>query len=134
MDEIEKTENESMIVGGVGEMTQVESFDAGLSWSKPKLTGIFGQPPHLLRVDKSRIVLTYGYRKRPYGIKAVVSYDNGKTWDTANTLTLRNDGLTWDIGYPSSVKIGDDQILTIYYFVDKDGTRFIESTKWSLEN
>ena len=127
------TEGESMVVGGIGEMTQVESFDAGFSWTKPKPTGIFGQPPHLLRIDGSRIVLTYGYRKLPYGIRAVVSYDNGKTWDIDNPIIIRDDGLTWDIGYPSSVQIDENTVLTIYYFVDKNGTRFIESTKWNLK-
>jgi len=127
------TEGESMIVGGIGQLTQVESFDAGFSWTKPKPTGIFGQPPHFLRIDGSRIVLTYGYRKLPYGIRAVVSYDNGKTWDIDNPIIIRDDGLTWDIGYPSSVQIDENTVLTIYYFVDKNGTRFIESTKWNLK-
>jgi len=125
-------DKELMRVGGIGELTQVESFDAGFSWTKPKPTGIFGQPPHLLRIDENRIVLTYGYRKIPYGIRAVVSYDNGINWDIENTIIIREDGLTWDMGYPSSVKIDKNTVLTVYYFVDNKGTRFIESTKWHL--
>ena len=79
-----------------GYFTQMWSDDGGRSWSEPLLTDIWGphSPPHLLKLSDGRILCTYGYRRAPMGIRAVLSSDGGETWDTANTVILREDGGT----------------------------------------
>ncbi len=79
-----------------GYFTQMWSDDGGRTWSEPLLTDIWGphSPPHLLRLTDGRILCTYGYRRQPMGIRAVLSSDGGETWDTENTVILREDGGT----------------------------------------
>ena len=73
-----------------------------------------GNPPALARLRDGRIVVTYGYRSKPYGIRARISRDNGRTW--GREIVLRGDGATWDLGYSRSVQRGDGKVVTIYYF------------------
>lgn len=73
-----------------------------------------GNPPALVRLRDGRIVVTYGYRSKPYGIRARISRDTGRTWGPE--IVLRDDGATWDLGYSRSVQRGDGKIVTIYYY------------------
>lgn len=111
---------------------QCVSEDNGLSWSYPKNTGLIGQPADSLLLKDRRVLLTYGYRWAPYGIRASVSED-GLTWDVSKELILRDDGLGVDIGYPHSVQLDDGRILTVYYYYGKDEVRYIAGTLYELE-
>jgi hypothetical protein len=73
-----------------------------------------GNPPSLVRLRDGRIVVTYGYRSTPYGMRARISGDGGRTW--GREIVLRDDGASWDLGYSRSVQRGDGKIVTIYYF------------------
>lgn len=111
-----------------------ESGDDGVSWkgiSKPVgFTGGFsGNPPHLLRLRDGRLCITYGYRGEPFGIRAVMSSDSGRTW--GKDIILRQDGAAWDIGYTRSVQRPDGKIVTLYYFPEAPSTeRVIAATLW----
>ena len=59
------------------------------------------------------LICTYGYRQPPYGIKAMFSWDNGKTWDYGYDIYVNN--VNDDLGYPSSVELDDGSILTVFY-------------------
>lgn len=79
-----------------GYFTQMWSDDGGRAWSEPLLTDIWAphSPPHLLKLRDGRILCSYGYRRSPMGIRAVLSNDGGETWDTADAVVLRDDGGT----------------------------------------
>ena len=80
-------------------------------------------------VRQCRLVLTYGFRSAPYGIRARMSRDQGFTWRPE--IILRDDAGTWDLGYPRTVQRADGKIVTIYYFNDhKDQERYIAATIW----
>ena len=119
-------------VGGVGELTFTESYDNGLSWYPPTPTGIFGQPAHLLLLNDGRILTTYGYRKKPYGIRAKISKNKGKSW--SKEIIIKDDGLSWDLGYPSSIETNSKEILTVYYTHDSNGVRYIVGKHWRLND
>lgn len=121
-----------MPVGGVGNFHTAFSFNSGLSWSRPRPTEIFGQPAHLLPLGEGRVLCTYGYRKKPFGVRAVISHDHGMTWDMKNEIILRDDGLSWDLGYPMTVRLADGAFLTVYYMSDANSVRYIEGTRWEL--
>ena len=131
-DESFHTEGSYMPVGGVGELRAARSHNWGLSWSRPERTGIFGQPAHLLHLGGDRVLCTYGYRRKPYGVRVVESHDRGKTWMADETLVLREDAPTWDVGYPMTVQLEEDLFLTAYYFVDSEDVRFVAATTWSM--
>jgi len=73
-----------------------------------------GNPPALVRLRDGRIVVTYGYRSEPYGLRARISRDNGTTW--GREIVLRDDGATWDLGYSRSMQRGDGKVVTVYYY------------------
>ena len=89
------------------------SRDGGQTWAPVEPLGFHGSPPHLLRHSSGAIACVYGYRLPPYGQRAMVSRDGGETWVV--DLILRDDGPDSDLGYPSSVELGDGSLLTVYY-------------------
>jgi len=110
------------------------STDYGKSWrflSRPApFTGGFsGNPPSLVRLKDGRLALTYGYRGKPYGIRARLSNDGGRSW--SDEIVLRDDGAAWDLGYTRSVQRPDGKIVTVYYFAEQaDRERIIAATLW----
>ena len=128
------SEGEFIPVGGVGELHSSHSENAGMSWSAPQPTGIWGQPAHLLKLANGSILCTYGSRKSPYSVRVVLSKDKGKTWAPKAGLPLREGAKTWDMGYPASAELDDGNIITVYYWNDNDGCRYIESMAWNLKD
>jgi len=110
------------------------SDDEGETWQfvntpAPDVRGPAGNPPSMIRLNDGRLCLTYGYRAKPYGIRARVSNDDGVSW--SEEIILRADGGGPDLGYPRTVQRSDGKILTIYYFNDQiDGERYIAATIW----
>ena len=86
------------------QMCQSYSSDGGKTWSRAEVMDFHGSPPHLLRLSGGVLVTTYGYREKPYGIRAMLSHDDGETW--RYDYILRDDGPHPDLGYPSSVELG----------------------------
>lgn len=96
-----------------GETLQCESSDGGKTWTVPHPIGVWGLPSHLLRLRDGRLVMSYGYRREPYGNQARVSEDHGKTWSAP--LAISQDGARGDLGYPSTVELADGTLLTVWY-------------------
>jgi hypothetical protein len=92
---------------------QTQSTDGGVSWSPATPLGWHGSPPHLSVHSSGVLICTYGYRLEPYGQRVAFSRDAGRTWD--HDWVLRDDGPDSDLGYPSTVELGDGQLLTVYY-------------------
>ena len=121
------------------------SDDGGLTWSHPLRTPIWGWPPHLLKLRDGCILCSFGYRRDPMGVRAVLSHDGGKTWDIDNLILLRDDGGTpgklrsgtarsgaGDLGYPISTQLSDGSILTVYYITLEDGITHSVATRWEV--
>jgi len=110
------------------------SEDDGANWrllgkAAPDTGLKSGNPPSLLRLRDGRLVVIYGYRAKPWGIRARFSSDQGKTW--GQEFNLRPDGAWWDLGYPRSVQRPDGKIVSVYYFMrQKDTERYIAATIW----
>jgi hypothetical protein len=96
-----------------GETLQCESSDGGRTWSVPHSIGAWGLPSHLLRLSDGRLLMTYGYRRKPFGNQARVSEDDGRSWSAA--LVISDDGEGGDLGYPSTVQLADGSLLTVWY-------------------
>jgi len=111
---------------------QTESLDGGYTWSEPIQTPIWGYPAHLLLLPDQRVLCVYGYRKQPYGIRAVLSNDFGHTWDVDNVLIIREDFPNRDLGYPSSVLKENGHVYTVYYGQDTDGVTCIQASEFEI--
>ena len=95
------------------ETLQSESTDGGKTWSVPHTIGVWGLPSFLLRLRDGRLLMTYGYRRAPFGNQARLSADQGHTWSAP--LTISADGASGDLGYPSTVELADGTLLTVWY-------------------
>lgn len=95
------------------ETLQTESKDGGKTWSVPHPIGVWGLPSHLLRLRDGRLLMTYGYRRAPYGNQARISQDHGRTW--SEPIPVSEDGKGGDLGYPSTVELGDGTLLSVWY-------------------
>ena len=110
-----------------------ESKDEGKSWTFKNRavpnTGRGGNPPTLNQLSDGRLVMIYGYRDQPYGIRARISTDQGDTW--GEEIILREDAGSFDIGYPRTVVLPNDTIVTAYYYSDAIGAPcYIACTVW----
>ena len=63
-----------------GETLQTESTDGGMTWSTPHAIGVWGLPSFLMRLRDDRLLMTYGYGRKPFGNRARISADEGRTW------------------------------------------------------
>ncbi len=111
------------------------SLDDGRSWqylgevAETDMGKHNGNPPSMVRLKDGRLCVTYGYRAVPYGIRAKISADDGKTW--SREINLRDDARTWDIGYTRSVQRSDGKIVTIYYYTSPTHIeQHIEASIW----
>lgn len=91
---------------------QTESRDGGKTWS-PQRFVTDGYPPHLLRLKDNTLVLTYGSRSAPLGIRAKISRDHGRSWSEEFFIT--DDAPNWDLGYPSTAQVPDGSLVTVWY-------------------
>ena len=90
------------------------SADGGRTWSAPQATPIWGYPPQLTRLQDGAIHCVYAHRRYPYGIRACLSRDGGQSWDIENEIVVRDDAMTGRVGYPTSVQLEDETIVTAY--------------------
>ncbi len=89
------------------------SEDGGRTWSHPEATDICGSPPHMLLHSSGAVVLTYGRRKPPFGERARISWDGGRTF--GEELIIGDEADSGDLGYPSTVELSDGSLYTVYY-------------------
>ncbi|MFA6547171.1 MAG: exo-alpha-sialidase [Limisphaerales bacterium] len=114
-----------------GETLQTESNDGGKTWSEPHSIGVWGLPSHLLKLRDGRLLMTYGHRRAPFGNQARLSTDDGKTWSEA--MILSGDGKGGDLGYPSTVELGDGSLLTVWYESMKEPRlAVLRQARWTL--
>ena len=115
-----------------GETLQTESKDGGKTWTVPHPIGVWGLPSHLLRLRDGRLLMTYGHRRKPFGNQARLSTDNGQTWGEA--MIISGDGIGGDLGYPSTVELGDGTLLTVWYEKMKDQAHAVlRQATWKME-
>lgn len=113
------------------ETLQTESLDGGKTWSKPHPIGVWGLPSHLLRLKDGRLLMSYGYRRRPFGNQVRISSDEGNTW--SEPIIISADGNSGDLGYPSTVQLDDQTLLTIWYEKLKDSPNAVlRQARWKL--
>ncbi|MBT5168921.1 MAG: exo-alpha-sialidase [Opitutales bacterium] len=113
------------------ETLQCESTDGGKSWSTPHSIGVWGLPSFLTKLRDGRLLMSYGYRRPPYGNQARISSDHGETW--SEPMILSGDGAGFDLGYPSTIELEDATLLTIWYERLKGSNNAVlRQARWKL--
>ena len=95
----------------------VRTTDGGRTWTEAEDTGVYGFPPYLLRLAAGPILCLVSDRRGPWAIRAIISYDDGATWDTDNVLTIWESPHVTDMGYPSAVEVSPGEVLCVFYSV-----------------
>lgn len=103
------------------------STDGGKSFQWQSL-GFYGYPLHALKLPDNRVLLTYGYRHKPYGIRARILNPECTDFVSAPEFVVRDDGGSGDLGYSWSEMLDQNRVLVVYYFNHNNGTRYIAGT------
>ena len=113
------------------ETLQSESKDQGRTWSTPSAINVWGLPSQLLRLRNGNLMMSYGYRRPPFGNQVRISRDQGRTWSEPSILS--NDGAGVDLGYPSTVELASGKLVTVWYERMKDSPRaVVRMARWTI--
>lgn len=94
----------------------LRSTDGGRSFgSRRVLTKDNEHPADLIELRDGRLLLTYGERNRPFGVRAAVLSREG---DVRREFILHDTALNTDCGYPTSLELADGRVLTLFYQVE----------------
>ena len=122
-----------------GSLHGCRSLDGGQTWSVPEPTSMPGFPGHLLVLHDGRLLCTYGRRKAPFGIRASLSEDGGRTWQVESEIIIRDDlpsgwetGGDSDVGYPTTIEYAPGELFCCYYGQEPDGVTCIQGTSVTL--
>lgn len=108
------------------------STDGGKTFNW-KSMGFKGHPMQALRLPDNQVLIVYGYRHKPYGIRARILDEECMNFETAKEFIIREDGGSTDIGYPWAVLLNDNEVLVSYYFNHDEGLRYIAGSVLSLK-
>lgn len=124
-------------------MYMAVSDDDGHTFSPVKRLNVWGYPAQLINLQDGRVLMTFGYRRGEFGVKALVSED-GVTWDAAQQFSLHEGGTGpkekvgqwWHTGYPCTTQLADGTLVTVYhaYTTDEQPRQYVESVRWTLED
>ena len=109
------------------------SDDNAHSWSflsNVGLTGVHnGNPPALAVLNDGRLACSYANRSTRQMLVRF-SNDDGKTW--GEEVVLRDNPLSYDMGYPQLVQNADGKMVAIYYLATEEHPHsYIEATIWN---
>ena len=104
------------------------SEDGGKTFGTVKeIPSVFSSSPfHALQLDSGKVFISYGYRKKPFGIRGKICGAELDDLDSAPEIVFINDAPNGDLGYPHAVQLKDGRILLSYYISGEDGIRKIE--------
>ena len=106
------------------------SRDGGTTWEPPRDLGVWGFPSHCVALGDGRVVIVYGRRRAPFGIRAIVSADDGASW--SDEIVIRGDLPNGNLGYPAAIEYEPGRLFTAYYGEDRDGVTCIQGTYFDV--
>jgi len=99
---------------GDAHLVALRSKDLGYTWSDPvAITKAGEHPADLTLLSNDLILLVYGHRLQPFGVRGKISRDMGKTWE--EEIVFADDRPSPDCGYPSTVRLPSGKMITAYY-------------------
>jgi sialidase-1 len=105
-----------------------ESLDGGYTWSHPVERPFYSPSPFdVLRLQSGKVLVAYGHRFPPYGIRAFLLDSECNDWDNVEETIIRDNCEDEDIGYTTSVQLKNGDIKTFYYYMESEtgGYRYI---------
>lgn len=120
-----------------------KSNDGGRTWHKHGGDGRFGtygeMYPRFLRLQDKRLLLTFTARSNatdgyPIGLRALLSYDDGETWDFEHDRLVIGDlnfGKSGG-GFGNTVQLDDGSLISVHSYRGHDGKTHVEAVRWQL--
>ncbi len=119
------------------------STDNGASWRRHGQYGTFGAGgemyPRFLRLADGRLLLTFTVRSsstdgHALGLRAIISHDDGETWDFQTDRLVIDDenvGASGG-GFGNTVQNADGSLVSCYSYRGRDNKTHIEAVRWTL--
>lgn len=103
------------------------SKDEGRTWGKSaQLTDKGQHPAEAVFLDEQTLLCFYSHRNKPFGVRARVSHDAGRTWREDIELVVEDTWTHYDCGYPTIELVDDGATLLIAWYVNRDGSGNLE--------
>jgi len=124
---------------GIDRMMWTHSSDEGLTWAPLLDFGDYGSHyPRVVRLHDGRLLMTYTQRSTfyPLGLRAILSYDDGETWDfSADQIVI--EGFTpWGQesggGFGNTIQLPDGSLATCYSYNSGDTRNEIDVVRWRM--
>ncbi len=107
-----------------GNTDQYCSMDYGRTWQGPTpFTQGEQHPGGAFQLKSGKVLATWGNRRPPMGAAAMISNDEGITWDYDHRVSLAWDAPNGNCGYANGAQAKDGSIVVVYYImhVSPDG-------------
>lgn len=104
------------------------SHDDGRTWQPWTVHDLIGHPHDAHPLPDGRVLLVYGYRHKPYGVRARLWDPLRQKPEEAPEFVIRDDAPSPDVGYPWACAGPDGTVLVAYYIADARGTRHIAAS------
>ena len=124
---------------GIDRTLTCRSADGGLTWTSLSDFGDYGMHyVRVLRLADGRLLLTYTQRStfQPLGLRALVSDDDGGTWDfSADRITIEGRtpwGLNQGGGFGNTLQLENEELLTCYSYRESPEQTHLELVRWRL--
>ncbi|MCD4726896.1 MAG: exo-alpha-sialidase [Pirellulales bacterium] len=127
---------------GIDRMLMSKSTDGGMTWTGFVDCGGYAQ--HYARVTRltdDRLLMTFTQRAvdEPLGLRALVSYDDGRTWDFDGDHLILDEntpsGWAQGGGFGNTIQLADGSLISCYSYHDAahgQGNYQVEVVRWSL--
>jgi BNR repeat-like domain len=118
-----------------------ESEDDGRTWRRQGGDGRFGyygeMYPRFLTLQDGRLLLTFTVRSHstdvyPLGLRAILSGDDGRTWDFEHDrliVSYVNYGASGG-GFGNTIQLDGGTLVSVYSYRDEAGETRVEAVRW----
>jgi len=116
-----------------------ESTDGGRTWSDVRDHGDYGMMyPRVIRLTDGRLLMTFTQRSTfyPIGLQAIISHDDGETWDFDSDRIIIEGKTPWGMpsggGFGNTVQLADGGLVSCCSYRAADNKTYVEVVRWRL--
>jgi hypothetical protein len=116
-----------------------ESTDGGLTWTDVRDFGDYGvMYPRVMRLHDGRLLLTFTQRAMiaPIGLQAILSHDDGETWDFTSDRIIIEAKTPWGLpsggAFGNTLQLKDGSLISCYTYRKAANETQLEVVRWRL--
>ena len=116
-----------------------ESTDNGQTWGELRDHGDYGMMyPRVIRLQDGRLLMTFTQRGifYPIGLQAVLSNDDGESWDFDSDRIIIEGKTAWGTvsggGFGNTLQLADGTLISCYTYRGADDKNHLEVVRWQL--